>query len=399
MEFTKDIYFEDELKVGKETQIVYSGFLFQNGANSVNIVYGFGKEWNHTTTKQMEKQENGFAVNIQIEDYDIFNFCFSDNNNNWDNNNNLNYISNIIPNSEEDAFDYSSYKKNLQEIEDLFYELFNNSPQKENKPLDTVPEQPIEFINNDSLYEIDDELVEAFDKLFEPLNASFNNIIKNDTKPVQTLDSLFESENTASSNAIKQDCEPVQTLDSLFESENTALSDAIKQDCEPVQTSDSLFESENTTSSNAIKQDDELVKAFNSLFELVDNSCYNKIENISTNKAIFLEEEIIKKDTLKNNNLNVSSFNLDGLVSDLLEPVLSSQINSEKNLDETSLFEDIKDNENKIEEQTSLTIINSDGFSVSSRKLGYFYKLRKRLRLAIMKLAKSSKEFVKQLGF
>ena len=122
MEFTKDIYFEDELKVGKETQIVYSGFLFQNGANSVNIVYGFGKEWNHTTTKQMEKQENGFAVNIQIEDYDIFNFCFSDNNNNWDNNNNLNYISNIIPNSEEDAFDYSSYKKNLQEIEDLFYE-------------------------------------------------------------------------------------------------------------------------------------------------------------------------------------------------------------------------------------------------------------------------------------
>ncbi len=45
MEFTKDIYFNDKLLNGNKAEITYSGTLFKNGANNVNIVYGFGENW------------------------------------------------------------------------------------------------------------------------------------------------------------------------------------------------------------------------------------------------------------------------------------------------------------------------------------------------------------------
>ena len=38
-----------------------------------------------------------YNLNIRMREFDTFNFCFSDENNNWDNNNNLNYTSPILP--------------------------------------------------------------------------------------------------------------------------------------------------------------------------------------------------------------------------------------------------------------------------------------------------------------
>ena len=276
MEFTKDIYFENSPTATQKTKIIYSGTLFKNGSNNVNIVYGFGEAWNNTTTKPMEKNENGFVVSVRMKNFDTFNFCFSDENNNWDNNNYFNYISPILPNIEETVIE------NENNLDDIIEEILGNTVKqdiitnKDNNSIDKI----LETINTESLPEIEELFNELFDIPNDPINFEFE--------------------------------EPVKPL----------------------------------------------------------------------------ENEKAK--------LNVASFNLDGLVSDLLDPVIASETSAEKGNDETSLFEDIKIHQNN--EETSLTIVNPNKFSVSLRKLGYFYKIRKRIRLSILKLSKLSKKLAKQLG-
>lgn len=97
MEFTNDIYFNDNLIENEKCQITYSGKLFQNNSDSVKMVYGFGDNWSNTTEKLMEKNENGFVAEIEMLNFDKLNFCFRNSNNEWDNNNNCNYISSILP--------------------------------------------------------------------------------------------------------------------------------------------------------------------------------------------------------------------------------------------------------------------------------------------------------------
>ena len=123
---------------------------------------------------------------------------------------------------------------------------------------------------------------------------------------------------------------------------------------------------------------------------------FNELFDIPNDPINFEFEEPVKPLENEKAKLNVASFNLDGLVSDLLDPVIASETSAEKGNDETSLFEDIKIHENN--EETSLTIVNPNKFSVSLRKLGYFYKIRKRIRLSILKLSKLSKKLAKQLG-
>ena len=43
----------------------------------------------------MEKTDLGFQAEIELPEYDTFNFCFRDENDNWDNNETANYIFNI----------------------------------------------------------------------------------------------------------------------------------------------------------------------------------------------------------------------------------------------------------------------------------------------------------------
>lgn len=95
MEFTKDIEFNTNPVATKNITITYRGFL--KNSETLSIVYGFGSEWQNTTEQKMTKTDNGFLATLSILDFDTFNFCFKDNNNIWDNNNNCNYISPISP--------------------------------------------------------------------------------------------------------------------------------------------------------------------------------------------------------------------------------------------------------------------------------------------------------------
>ena len=81
------IKFGNNLIKNKTCTITYSGMLFQNNSEFVNIVYGFGNEWHHTIEQEMERTEDGFVVEVNMLDYDTFNFCFRNSNYEWDNNN------------------------------------------------------------------------------------------------------------------------------------------------------------------------------------------------------------------------------------------------------------------------------------------------------------------------
>lgn len=98
MEFTNDISFNENPMVNKELEITYNGFL--SNSNDVWVVYGFGDSWENTSEVKMERYFNGFYTKIKMLDYNTFNFCFKNANNEWDNNNSFNYITPIKPNEE-----------------------------------------------------------------------------------------------------------------------------------------------------------------------------------------------------------------------------------------------------------------------------------------------------------
>ena len=66
------IKFSNKLTKHGTSYITYSGYLFQNNVDSVSIVYGFGKNWEHTEEKVMEKTDEGFVAKVEMfDDYDV----------------------------------------------------------------------------------------------------------------------------------------------------------------------------------------------------------------------------------------------------------------------------------------------------------------------------------------
>ena len=99
MELSKNIFFNtDKLIQNTKVKISYTGKLFQNQAEEVYLHYGFDNEWKELNEINMEKTDLGFQAEVELPAYDTFNFCFRDGNNNWDNNDNQNYIFNIEKN-------------------------------------------------------------------------------------------------------------------------------------------------------------------------------------------------------------------------------------------------------------------------------------------------------------
>ena len=93
MELTKNIFFNtDKLIENTVVKISYTGKLFQIDSDEVNIHYGFGLDWDNVNDIKMDKTELGFQAEIQLTDAQTFNFCFKNSNNEWDNNNGVNYI-------------------------------------------------------------------------------------------------------------------------------------------------------------------------------------------------------------------------------------------------------------------------------------------------------------------
>ncbi len=96
------IYFDkDKLIEGSTAKLTYKGVLAQNGAEEVYIHFGFGLLWENLQEVKLEKTTDGtFEADINLSFSDSINFCFRDNNNNWDNNEAQNYS---VPISKEEV--------------------------------------------------------------------------------------------------------------------------------------------------------------------------------------------------------------------------------------------------------------------------------------------------------
>lgn len=93
MELVKNIFFNtDKLVENTKVKISYAGKLFQDESEEVFIHYGFGLEWNDLGEVKMEKTELGFQAEIELLSSETFNFCFKNENGEWDNNDGQNYI-------------------------------------------------------------------------------------------------------------------------------------------------------------------------------------------------------------------------------------------------------------------------------------------------------------------
>lgn len=76
-----------ELKRGEKALVTYNGMLSNKGAEEIYLHYGHDG-WHDTTTVPMSKTNSGnFITNIRVTGNEEINFCFKDNENNWDNNN------------------------------------------------------------------------------------------------------------------------------------------------------------------------------------------------------------------------------------------------------------------------------------------------------------------------
>ena len=99
MELVKNIFFNtDKLIQGTTVKISYTGKLFQDGAEQVYLHYGYDNEWKELNEIEMEKTDLGYQVEIELPEYDTFNFCLKDSNDVWDNNDGQNYCFNIEKN-------------------------------------------------------------------------------------------------------------------------------------------------------------------------------------------------------------------------------------------------------------------------------------------------------------
>lgn len=93
MELVKNIFFNtDRLTANSTVKISYTGKFFQDHSKQVFIRYGFGPEWENEVEAEMTLTELGFQIEIDLLDKETFNFCVKNENDEWDNNNEENYI-------------------------------------------------------------------------------------------------------------------------------------------------------------------------------------------------------------------------------------------------------------------------------------------------------------------
>ena len=93
MELVKNIFFNtDKLIQNSVVKISYTGKFFEEGCEEVFIHYGFGDNWDYLNELKMDKTDLGFQIELRLIESNSLNFCFRNGNNEWDNNNNANYI-------------------------------------------------------------------------------------------------------------------------------------------------------------------------------------------------------------------------------------------------------------------------------------------------------------------
>lgn len=96
MELLKDIYFNtDKLVENTNVKVSYTGKFYQGDNDKVFIHYGYGKNWDNVQEVEMKKTDLGYQTELNLGKNETINFCFKNQNNEWDNNFGKNYIFNV----------------------------------------------------------------------------------------------------------------------------------------------------------------------------------------------------------------------------------------------------------------------------------------------------------------
>lgn len=395
-----NIKFGDNLIKNKACKITYSGHLFQNGSEFVNIVYGFGNEWHHTKEQEMERTDEGFVVNVNMLDFDTFNFCFRNSIYEWDNNNNQNYTAPIteeIKEVEEEANfiinDDSVIKdimNNLCEIDVSAVETKELEPMDVIEPVTMAESAPFEIeIETNTPVDIEDSLVNVTEAegLDQDIEKLFTDIYQEATAEVQA---------------------PAQDGFDMNNLIDEILSPVVKSDIFDEEVSESSVSED--VHSNFFENLDDLDED-----ETLDNKIDSLITNLFNNTRAFAESKKTEQE-------NVNEIDIDKAIDKRIDEILAetpiiveeasveepqetvqdtvSQIVQEEvtkkvpdftiieDDEEESLIETLEETDSvESKEETALVEVSTEnGFVVSPRALGKFYMFKKKVKLAFSKL-------------
>lgn len=440
MDFSNYIKFEGNLIQGSPVRITYSGYLFEKGSESISMVYGFGSHWEHTNEVQMERTENGYTTEVNLLNYALFNLCFKNGNNEWDNNYGGNYVFEVTEKVVESAFILNEnviseilenlFEINISEIEEknaisapIVEATVETNVEATIEPVSAEPvseEFEVTYEKNESV-SIEDSLVTSTEAttLNNDIEQLFNEIyqpeIKEQTTPVETVDqetvqhiedeTPVEVENVQTiEETTTVETENVQTIEESSpvveetSEKQSLLSDILADKAAPQEIVEVKEEKSSFNMNSLIDEilspiitsssfeTEELGDEYSSLQTAEDE----KVDELINNLITEIQQTVEEKTTVNYIENNVEETETSGSVETIEE------IGSDFNDDEVSLIETLA-NEAREEvaakasnESTALIEVKQpDSFLVSARSLGKFYRFKKRVKLAFYKLFKT----------
>lgn len=407
MEFTNEIYFNDKLVENKTAKINYNGRLVREGSNEITMVYGFGSNWDHTQEKAMNKSNNGFETEIKIEQFDTLNFCFRNENYNWDNNNSFNYISPIekqeeisniveesitekeIENKEENLSNAQLELNNLEnEISLLFDELFS------------LPDDNVQTIEQQSKSKktITPSFIPYEDEKSESKTNNFD------------LDALIEEilspviANSDSATALIENVVPKIEEPATLEFKDDEISDFPTH----VQKTSTLVEDilvpyyQNTQEQSLNNKEanfdlDNLIENLSTQTEEIKETpvtpSFSKIENI---EELFEQSPVVETVA---ENINKIETN-EAVQEKKKDFTIIEDEETEEFINEPSLLEEVvhQKEDSRVEENVALSVVKSEqnDLLISPRKLNKFYFLKKKVKLAFYKALVAVPKFLQK---
>ena len=406
MEFTNEIYFNDKLVENKTAKINYNGRLVREGSNEITMVYGFGSNWDHTQEKAMNKSNNGFETEIKIEQFDTLNFCFRNENYNWDNNNSFNYISPIekqeeisniveesttekeIENKEKNLSNAQLELNNLEnEISLLFDELFS------------LPDDNVQTIEQQSKKTITPSFIHYKEEKAESNTNNFDldALIEEILSPVIANS---DSATTLIENVVPKIEEPV-----TLEFKDDEISDFPTH----VQKTSTLVEDilvpyyQNTQEQSLNNKEanfdlDNLIENLSTQTEEIKETTvtpsFSKIENI---EELFEQSPVVETVT---ENINKIETNEVPVQENKKDFTIIEDEETEEFINEPSLLEEVvhQKEDSKVEENVALSVVKSEqnDLLISPRKLNKFYFLKKKVKLAFYKALVAVPKFLQK---
>lgn len=107
-----------KLTENTSVKVYYNGDLYKKGATKIYAHCGYDEQWNNLKDIEMRKTSDGFVAELVIESGNTFNICFKNENGEWDNNNQQNYIYKLNKQAAPLSFEKNAetYSNKLDEI-------------------------------------------------------------------------------------------------------------------------------------------------------------------------------------------------------------------------------------------------------------------------------------------